>query len=155
MSYHSLPQLISTSVIANDQRYLLPWTITRFSDTSSVIDFFLETVKPRLENDCCLLQSALVGHDKHSLDLVDISLPLIAVVSSFGRFLQFKITLPNNDVSMSLAENVDTSLSFIQPINERNRKDTLYNRVISFFNSSSVGLLEEEMLSGKKLVALL
>jgi hypothetical protein len=44
---------------------------------------------------------------------------------------------------------------FIPMINERNRKDSLYNRIILFFNSSSVAILEEEMPLGIKLVTLL
>ena len=51
---------------------------------------FDESIKPRLDSDC-LLHSALVGQEKHLLDLVDVNLPLVAVVPAFGKHLQYKV----------------------------------------------------------------
>ena len=51
------------------------------------------------------------------LDHVDLSLPLVAVVSSFGKYLQYKVDRP--DSIISAAEEI--SLSFIEPVTERNK----------------------------------
>jgi hypothetical protein len=116
------------------------------------MDFFMNSVKPRLENDECNLDSAHVGQEMHSLVFVDTNLPLVAIVPSFGKYLQFKVNICNTHVAVELVEN---QLSFIPLIRERNRKDTLYNKIIEFFKSSGVGLLEGEMHLGLKLVACL
>ena len=140
-------RLVTTSVLS-DCKFLLPWTITQFSDSCSVLEFFDETVKPRLV-DNCFLRSALVGKEKHLLDLVDVNLPLVAVVPAFGQYLQYKV---NSETDAVIVPKENFSLSFPGPIAERNRKDALYNKIVSFFNSSSVGLLEEEMSLGNKLL---
>ena len=44
---------------------------------------------------------------------------------------------------------------YIPAIPERNRKDAIYNKIVSFFKSTSLGLLEEEISSGKKLISCL
>ena len=134
--------------VPNLSKFLLPWTITQFSDSCSVLEFFDETVKPRLD-DNCFFHSALVGKEKHLLDLVDVNLPLVAVVPAFGQYLQYKV---NSETDAVIVPKENFSLSFPGPIAERNRKDALYNKIISFFNSSSVGLLEEEMSLGNKLL---
>lgn len=86
------------------------------------------------------------------------NLPLGAIVPSFGRFLQYKVSIERNS-SPSLTDieegTEEEQLHFVLTVNERNRKDALYNRIISFFNSHSVGLLEEELPLGKKLTTLL
>ena len=96
----------------------------------------------------------------HSLVLVDMNLPLGAIIPSFGRFLQYKVSI--SAASVTLTEGADeeeethTSLVFLSPIDpQRNRKDALRNKINSFFKSSLVGLLKEELPLGKKLVNVL
>ena len=144
--------LVTTSVISTDSSVVfLPWTIIQFNESYSVLDFFLIAVKPRLDNDDCTLQSARVGQEMHSLVHVDTNLPLIAIVPSHGKYLQFKVNVPSIHTTEDVT--IQEDLSFISPILEKNRKDALYNRIVHFFNGSSVGLLQEEIHLGKKLVA--
>lgn len=140
-------RLVTTSVVT-DHKMLLPWTITQFSDSCSIMEFFDSTLKPRLDEDCSL-HSALVGKEKHLLDLVDINLPLVAVIPAYGQYLQYKVANTIDDI---IVPEESLSLSFPGPIAERNRKDALYNKIVTFFNSSSVGLPEEELSLGKKLL---
>ena len=148
--------LVTTSVLSscNDYKFLLPWTITQFNDSCSVMEFFDESIKPRLDSDC-LLHSALVGQEKHLLDLVDVNLPLVAVIPAFGRYLQYKVNF-KDDVAVAVTS-IDERFSLLlpEPVRERNRKDVLYNRIILFFNSSSMGLALEEMSLAKKLLVTL
>ena len=74
------PNLVDTSVITSDSQIILPWTIIQFNDSYSIMEFFHEGVKFRLEDDDCVLHAAFIGYEKHMLDHVDLSLPLVAVV---------------------------------------------------------------------------
>ena len=40
--------LVTASVLSssNSYKFLLPWTITRFNDSCSVMEFFNESIKP-------------------------------------------------------------------------------------------------------------
>lgn len=113
------------------------------------------SVKPRLENEESDLESAQLGQEMHSLVHVDTNFPLVAVVPSHGKYLQFKVNSSSSNHIDSLEElGSHKDLSFIPPINARNRKDSLYNRVIQFFNDMVVGggFLNEEMPLCKTLV---
>ena len=61
----------------------------------SILEFFHEGVTFRLEDDDYVLHAAFIGHEKYMLDHVDLSLPLVAVVSSFGKYLQYKVDRPD------------------------------------------------------------
>ena len=145
--------LVTTSVLSssNNYKFLMPWTITRFNDSYSVLEFFYTSIKPRLDCDC-LLSSAFVGQEKHLLDLVDVNLPLAAIIPAFGRYLQYKVNFKDDDAVAAADISENDSLSLPEPVRERNRKDVLYNHIISFFNSFSVGLTPEEMPLAKKLL---
>ena len=155
---HNLSQLplVTTSVVSSsDNSIVLPWTIIQFDELYSVADFFTMTIKPRLEIDECLLQDARVGQAAHLLVLVDMNLPLMAIIPTFGRFLQFKVSISDpTKVTVDSNEPQEVAL-YIPVIPERNRKDALYNKIVSFFKSTSLGLLEEEISSGKKLISCL
>ena len=88
-----------------------------------------------------ILHAAFIGHEKHMLDHVELSLPLVAVVSSFGKYLQYKVETPDSIISAA-CHNEEISLSFIEPVTERNKRDALSNKIVSFFSSSSLRLLE-------------
>jgi hypothetical protein len=90
--------LVTASILDNNNKLILPWTITQFSGSSSVSEFFRETIQPRIKNDCDLF-AALLGQEMHSLVLVDINLPLVAIVPELGLFLQYKMSISNSSVS--------------------------------------------------------
>ena len=54
--------LVTTSVFpsSNNYKFLLPWTITGFNESCSVMEFFDESIKLRLDSDF-LLHSAYEG----------------------------------------------------------------------------------------------
>ena len=122
--------LVTASVLSssNTYKFLLLWTITRFNDSCSVMEFFNESFKPRFESDR-QLHSAYVGQEKHLLDLVDVNLPLAAIVPAFGRYLQYKV---NDDDVAAAVVNESIPLLLPETVHERNRKDILYNQIISF-----------------------
>ena len=103
--------LVNTSVTSLCKKTLLPWTILRVEEQDhTVSDFFTRNVMPRLSHGSrshCAISSAHVGRDKASLDLVDVSLPLVAVVTSFGPFLKYTVSL--NDVTETGTIELDES----------------------------------------------
>ena len=103
--------LVNTSVTSLCKKTLLPWTILRVEEQDhTVSDFFTRNVMPRLSDGSrshCAISSAHVGRDKASLDLVDVSLPLVAVVTSFGPFLKYTVSL--NDVTETATIELDES----------------------------------------------
>ena len=105
---HNLSQLplVTTSVSSNDSSIVLPWTIIQFDELYSVAVFFMITIKPRLENDECLLRDACVGQAAHLLVLVDMNLPLKAIIptsgTSFSSKLAYLILLKSLWILMSL-----------------------------------------------------
>ena len=141
---------------------MLPWTILRVEEQDhTVSDFFTRNVMPRLSHGSrshCAISSAHVGRDKASLDLVDVSLPLVAVVTSFGPFLKYNVSL--NDVTETATIELDESqtncpLVFVEPVRERTKKDKLFNDIVSYFVSASVSLESSELSMGRRLVIVL
>ncbi len=153
--------VVNTSVFCEQtKRTVLPWTICQLPEESHTFDdFFNEVVKYRLPSDCRLL-SASIGPTKTSLDPVDTSLAVIPVINSFGRFLKYFVELCQDDSGRLLEGTRDSSVSscssilaFVTPVNVRNKKDQLYNDIISLFVSHN-GLLEQDEVEplGKELV---
>ena len=137
-------QLVNASV-ASFGKTLFPWTIVRVSEVEhSVADFFYEDIKPRI-SDCapkCELLSAQVGQEKNSLDNVDFSVPIIAVISSFGRYLKYSVTIlqtassseaaTTSLSSSALSQSADCVLisTVIQPADQKTMKDKLFNDIL-------------------------
>ncbi|XP_019864027.1 PREDICTED: uncharacterized protein LOC109593359, partial [Amphimedon queenslandica] len=148
-------RLVNTSVLS-DSKILLPWSIIRLNDEAITIEeFYRDCVEPRLEGNHFQVSSAYVGQDRNSLDLVDeLSLPVLSVVSLFGPFLRYLVvsTSPSpvhNDVSTH-----NSTLLTVQAysVNERTRKDKIFNDIVSFLASSSVSFEESEFDDGKQLL---
>ena len=133
---HYCPNLVDTSVITSDSRIILPWTIIQFNDSYSIMEFFHEGVKFRLEDDDCVLHAALLDMKSICLIMWICHYPLL-LLSSFGKYLQYKVDRPNSIISAA-RHNEEISLSFIESVTERNKRDALYNNIVSFFTSSSL-----------------
>ena len=106
------------------------------------------------------LTSASVGPDKVSLDQVDISLQVLPVLHSFGRFLKYCVEIEDlsvsNDSAVGPIDPVQSPLCFVTPVIVRNRKDQLFNDLIDLFVSHDALLKENEVGKfGKELVACL
>ncbi len=154
--------VVNTSVFSEStKRTILPWTIFQIlKESHSFTDFFIDVVKPRMiSNADCQIISASVGPDKTSLDQVDISLQVLPVLHSFGRFLKYFVEI-EEDVSVSNDSTIDPiqspPLSFVVPIIVRNKKDQLFNDLIDLFVSHNALFKENEVMKfGKELVACL
>ena len=151
--------LVNTSVVSSS-RTLLPWTIIQIKEEEhSVSDFFLMNLKPKISDYNCELMSAFIGQDKNSLDEVDISLPIVPVISSFGRFLRYSVEIESHDNSAQTVSELPSNMSLIvntvHPMNQRNNKDKLYNDVLSFLVSAQLMVQHSEVLSIKKFISLL
>ena len=79
---------VNTSVPTSSHQTLLPWTILCVSAEHSIADFFRSDVHSRIGDIECELVSAQIGQERTTLDNVDLSLPLIAVTTSFGWYLK-------------------------------------------------------------------
>ena len=142
---------------------LLPWTILQISEAEhTVADFFKCTVKPRIPGFDCELLSALIGQEKGSLDHVDASLPVVAVITSFGRFLKYSVSiisqplLLNSEFSQPTDSQYGSTIStVIRPIHQRTNKDKLFNDILQFLESSNVTVRETEITTVKKFIILL
>ena len=160
--------LVNTAAASLFRKTLLPWTILKVDDQEQTISrFFTETVHPRISSDSNFqgnfeLMSAQVGKDKNTLDLVDVTLPLVTVVNSFGPFLKYTVNIDSVTGTLSTTLQINNTSNneytppiFIEPIRERTKKDKLFNDLIQFFNSSSVSLNTSELPMGKRLVTVM
>ena len=162
-------QLVNASV-ASFGKTLFPWTIVRVSEVEhSVADFFYEDIKPRISDSApkCELLLAQVGQEKNSLDNVDFSVPIIAVISSFGRCLKYSVTIlqtassseaaTTSLSSSALSQSADCVLisTVIQPADQKTMKDKLFNDILQLFISVNVHIRINEIPIMKKLIVLL
>lgn len=158
---------MNTSVFCHSSKTtVLPWTIVQLKEeTHTFKEFFDCTIKPRLNVSCTLL-SALVGPEKSSLDLVDTSIQVLPVLSSFGKFLKYNIEAERcNDLESqcSLSQSSEGTacsesgrMGFLSPIRVKNKKDALFNDLVAMFVSHKALLWEDEINShGKKLISTL
>ena len=156
--------LVNTCVFSVTQnRTLLTWTILKVSDEEQTVgEFYNNAVIARLPSIDTELLSAAVGTEKDDLDNVDLNLPVVPVINSFGHFLKFAVESANNGDSMSTAQVTSSDaaaatadLFFIESVRERNKKDKLCNSIIHFFKSRNAFVKESEVHLTKKLVLLL
>ena len=114
----------------------------------------------------CRLLSAHIGPEKSSIDPVDINLAIVAVVTTFGRFLKYYVETHEEPVVSEegivagpsrtdnpLQLHSLPNLGFVAPINVRNKKDQLHNDLVELFVSHNALLTEDEInVEGKALV---
>ena len=148
--------LVNTTVSSVSKSTLLPWTILQIKEEDHTVqDFFELIIKPRLSFSLCDLHSAQVGKEKGLLDHVDINLPLVAVISSFGHYLKYFVDVAC--ISPSTNISTETTMvpvsSIIHPIYERNKKDKLFNDILNFFDSFTMTIEEASKDKMKRLIA--
>ncbi len=91
------------------------------------------------------------------------SLPVVGVISSFGRFLKYSVSaleLATHTVAspgtISQSSSSDCPISsLVHHVQERTMKDQLFNDILKFFTSMSVSICDSEASSGKRLVVVL
>ena len=88
--------IVNVSVAClSTKRTLFPWNIGSASEPGhSFCDFFYESIQPCIPSTSELsydLAHAAVGANKEKMDKVDLDLPVISVVESFGRFLKYSV----------------------------------------------------------------
>lgn len=89
-------------------------------------DFFMEITKSRMNYSDCQLLSASLGPDKISLDPVDMSLQVLPVLHSFGRFLKHYVEvqedpiMPNDTASVGSIDGV-CRLAFVTPVSSKQK----------------------------------
>lgn len=107
----------------------------------------------------CHLQAVHVGQDMNSLFHVpDTSIPVVAVINPFGRFLCYDVTLSEcqSASEQSTSQTAAVSLIFVQPVNNvRTKKHKLYNDLTNLFLSHSASFTDSELEMAKKFVSLL
>ena len=91
---------INVCVVCLDKKMLLKWTIIILQESEySFVDFFTICIIPRLPStsqmseDSYTLERAEVGLSKDKLDYVDISLKVVEVTESFGKFVKLFVEL--------------------------------------------------------------
>jgi hypothetical protein len=156
----ALIRLVNTSVLS-DNKTLLPWSIIRLNNESHTIEeFYKECVEFRLEGANFQISSAYVGHDRNILDFVELSLPILSVVSSFGLYLRYLVVSCSPDVApvatyITSSEQSSSQLLQSYFVKERTKKDKILNDIINFLQSKSVNFEESEFEDGKQLLLLL
>jgi hypothetical protein len=173
-------RLLVNTCVVSEHRVILNWTILKVDNEEiSVNNYYFNSVKPRLAGGLTgettgRLVSAYIGHDKGSLDCVDIHLSLCLVINSFGHFLKYFVEITTQvvnargiSIEASSAYSGDSELEssassempyqmFVEPLaRERNKKDKLFNDIIRFFVSHHFSIDQSEMNSARKLVLLL
>ena len=160
--------LVNTCVISTTTRlHYLNWTILSVdNELYSIQDFFECSVKPRIitANNISSV-AACIGPDKQSLDSVDTDLQLVLVIKSFGHFLKYIVDCDPPVVATEIEESVHSSVphnntitnsfTFVELIHEKNKKDKLFNDIITFLKSWNVSVKSCELDSARKLITLL
>uniref|UniRef100_A0A1X7UNI3 Uncharacterized protein n=1 Tax=Amphimedon queenslandica TaxID=400682 RepID=A0A1X7UNI3_AMPQE len=168
MSASMLLSLVNTSVVSATNETLVRWSILEVPEEVQTIEqFFRRGVLARIAEDdsChCDLLSAYIGRDRETLDHVDLNLPIVPVVVSFGPFLKFVVRMKESlSAGLAITEPAAgqspgapaPSTVFVKATNPRNKKDHLFNNIAAFLESSSAGVFESELSLGNKLVVLL
>ena len=168
MAGSMLLSLVNTSVVSATNKTILRWSILEVPEEVQTIEqFFRRGVLARIaEEDSrrCDLLSAYIGRDREMLDHVDLNLPIVPVVVSFGPFLKFVVRIEAESISVGLAITEPAGQSpstpapstvFVKATNPRNKKDHLFNDIVAFLESASAGFYESELILGNKLVILL
>ena len=159
------------------KKTIFPWTIIEVSESEhTFLDFFEECILPRIAGSSTAiyeLKCTHVGTSKTLLDPVDPSLYVLPVIKSFGRFLKYCVntaaesvshrTLNAFDILMDAATRISSSSNtasnlreFVNPVNERNKKDKLFNDIAKFLESKGLKFTSDEIdTNGKALVVLL
>ena len=156
--------LVNTCVISTMKQHYLNWTILSVkNELWSIKDFFDCSVKPRLRSAVNTSSvTACVGSDKSSLDSVDTDLQLVLVIKSFGHFLKYIVdsdpsaaTVMEESIPYSSLPPDTNSFALVKLIREKNKKDKLFNDLVTFFQSQSVFIKSNEVDSAQKLITLL
>ena len=153
--------IVNVSVAClSTKRTLFPWNIVSASEPEhSFRDFFHESILPRIPSTSDLsydLVHAVVGANKEKMDKVDLDLPVIPVVDSFGRFLRYSVNEERSSVGASeMTKNAFEVLLASQrslhgkqlpdPVQERNRKDKLYNDLLHLLGLRKLKLQSSEI----------
>ena len=167
------------------KRTLLPWTIQEVPEPNyTFAEFFSSVLRPKIPSsshgsptDNITLELSLVGSQKDVLDPVDPNLPVKPVVSSFGRFLKYEVTtcttgdelicsvegtsnafdiLMESACQMYLQNNETSTTGTLPLVNERNKRQKLYNDIIKYLTSQQLFFKADEVdTTGTKLVRLL
>ena len=104
--------------------------------------FFHEVVKPRLageEQSSWTLTSAYVGQKRNLLDYVELNLRIVAVMKSFEQYVKYLVELVSSSGFEQIVSDDSASHCLItalpSPVRKvKNKKDQLYNDIISFFS---------------------
>ena len=161
--------IVNVSVAClSTKRTLFPWNIVSTSKPEhSFRDFFYKSIQPHIPSASELsydLVHAAVGANKEKMDKVDLDLPIIPVVESFGRFLKYSVNEKGSSAgTSSMTRNAFEVLLASQrslhgkqlpdPVQERNRKDKLYNDLFHLLGSKKLKLQSSEIHSfGERLV---
>ena len=117
--------------------------------------FPTECLARKTKYDCELL-SAHIGQEKSSLDHVNTTLPVVPVITLFGWFLKYSVSIASNSKSQpssSLTQpTYHSSLlsTNLQPVHQQTMKDKLFNDILQCFVFASVTVRGSEVSSVRK-----
>ncbi len=95
------------------------------------------------------------------IDNVDISLPVVAITTSFGQYLKYCVSITSSTEPLPSGQmpenNIDLTVlsSILHPVPQRTMKDRLFNDILSFISSLNTTIRETEVSTVKKLVIVL
>ena len=166
--------LLNTCVVCLEtKRTLLQWTIINLQEREySFLELFTVCIKPRLPStsqaseDQYVLVRVEVGPSKERLDSADISLNVVEVTESFGKFVKLLVKKQadsrNQEVTnqpmvlnaFQVLLSSQESKTFLEPVNERNKRDKLYNDLVELLKEKGLTLSasREETNFGVKLL---
>ena len=152
------------------KKTLLPWNIKSESDEHlSFRDYFTASILPHIPTTSSAtyyeLVRAEVGTSKEKVDGVDLDLPVVPVVESFGRFVKYAVRVNEEEDIPTATRNAFEVLMASQQalqsigkdlpdsIPEKNKRDRLYNDILQLMQSKQLKLRHDEIQSfGARLV---
>ena len=84
--------IVCCSVFTTDGKMVLPWTIMQVQDDEITFRTYFEShIKEHNSLGNYVLSSAHIGKSKEVLDLTELDLPVLSVISTFGYYMKFKV----------------------------------------------------------------
>lgn len=154
---------MNVCVYSLSKKSLLPWTIVSVADDQqSFSEFFRSNIQPRLAGSSETsydVESAQVGPCKDRLDRVDLELQVCQVVESFGRYLKYVVTSTVSgtdeisgratsgnafEILMGSARALQSAKGLPDAVQEKNKKDKLYNDLLLMYRSRNLKMRANE-----------
>ena len=170
-----MANLVSVNVVCPTHT-IVPWSVVTVSSPSHKFCDLFQSLKagvhpsvPTSRELCeAVIDTVAVGRDKQSLSIVGMAMNVMDVCQTFGNFIKFRVISENESLAPTGVDPVKNAFEIMmnsqrqlrkprlpERIIEKNKKDKLFNDLITLLESKGLKWTEGEITSGKCFVATL